>query len=108
MEQAFVEQVTKLVLAKLEQVLNSELRTDFSASLPTLCPLSQQEVERWNEISQSIHAFHKGGFSAEAPSMHRPLSQEEIKRWDEISSSINKTNRCSSGGGGFVKIYQYG
>jgi len=119
MDQAFVEQVTKLVLAKLEQVLSSELRADLAAASSTHGPLTQQELARWESISQSVNVFRAGCSAAvTAQAVYRPLSQDELKRWDEISCSINKAknkakdgatgHECATGGGGFIKIYQYG
>lgn len=118
MDQAFVEQVTRMVLAKLEQVLSAELRADLPAASSGHASLTPQEVERWNAISQKVNVFRSDCSAvAEVSAACRPLTQDELKRWEEIAFSLNKAkskaDKCAAGtncsaGGGLIKIYQYG
>jgi hypothetical protein len=73
-----VAQITKLVLAKLEE---SNTTTSTSS-------LSESEIKRWNEINASLP---RSSSESSDDGMYRqlqPLSSVEVKSWNAITERI--------------------
>jgi|GEM_PF-2079465 hypothetical protein len=96
MDPAFVEQITKLVLQKLREQIPPP-------------SLSEQEINRWNEITASMKKawgnplpHHVSG-----DSIPKPLTPEEIARWNEITGSFQGRKAKATGADGMVKIHRF-
>nr|WP_263326424.1 hypothetical protein [Neobacillus sp. Marseille-Q6967] len=78
MDVKLVEEITRLVLSKLEESSEPTLNFDYP-------PLTEEEVKEWNEISSAI-MFSKG--TNDVPSYLAPLTNEELKMWNVLSDRI--------------------
>lgn len=73
MDRSFVEEVTRLVIAKLNE----------TQSYP---PLSEEEINTWKQISLK----NTTTIFPEAVQL-KPLTEAEIATWKDISSKLNST-----------------
>lgn len=78
MDAKLVEEITRLVLSKLEEYSEPTISFDYP-------PLTEEEVKEWNEVSSAIK-FSKG--TNEVPSYLAPLTNEELKIWNVLSDKI--------------------
>jgi hypothetical protein len=93
-----VAQITKLVLAKLEE---SNMATSTSS-------LSVSEIKRWNEFNASMH---RNSSESSGNGMYRqlqPLSSEEVKSWNAITERIQgQSIPKKDSGTGQIKFYSH-
>lgn len=94
MDQALIEQITKLVITKL-----AEKSKPYS--------LSNEEIERWNQITASFLGVKVAGSSFKEYETPFALSNEEIKRWNRITASMNGTMPEARSEEDQVRFYKY-
>jgi hypothetical protein len=91
MDAKLVEEITRLVLSKLENYSESSAwkgRNNQNSSVNQTFkypPLTDEEVKEWNEISSALRYSTQGN---EVPSYQVPLTIEELKIWNDLSASI--------------------
>lgn len=79
MDVQLVEKITRMVIAKLNEVNKSEgFITD---------ELSYAEIKEWEQISNKVNVFQKQKVRRQLYES-TPLSTEEIEEWEKISSQL--------------------
>jgi hypothetical protein len=99
MDVKLVEEITRLVLSKLEDYSepsawkgwnNQDSSVNQTFKYP---PLTEEDVKEWNEISSTLRLSTQGN---EVPSYQVPLTSEELKVWNDLSASIGFNKSAKS------------
>jgi hypothetical protein len=105
MNKTIIEEITKLVLLKLEEHAEdfpfyknennlTSLKnrgTEHQPNPASPKPLTNEEIKWWNTISGSLIGGTDETLSYNKPSAIRSLEAEELKKWEEIAEIIRKT-----------------
>jgi len=106
MNETIIEEITKLVLLKLEEHAeafplhkNEDNLTSFNKwgkehqpSTANPKPLSNEEIKLWNTISSSLMGGNDENLSSNKPSEIRSLEAAELKKWEDVAAMIRKTS----------------
>ena len=96
MNRDLIEQITRLVLAQLEESDSKQTSV-----------LTREELSRWNEISASIQGAGSRNSGNGSHHQLQPLSIAEIQRWNEITGQMGVGQRNGTGNTGQVKLHTY-
>lgn len=92
MDRDIIEQITKIVLSKIQDLESVKLSRG----------LSHDEVIHWNEISRNLYGDLPGGMTCS----NRGLSEHEIEDWKNITKSISHiVVNDSDNNNGYVSLY---
>lgn len=84
MDANLVEEITRLVILKLNEYSDPAVSVPIDHEGPEYPPLTETDFKKWREISSAI-----GGSSNQQTASHlKPLSEVEIKIWKELSASF--------------------
>lgn len=104
MNKTMIEEITKLVLLKLEEhadVLhlnkNENTRTEYQPAAANSKPLSDEELKMWNAISGNLLGGNNLSLSFNEMSVTKALDVEEIRKWEEVTAIIRKMSTEHAG-----------
>lgn len=104
MNKTMIEEITKLVLLKLEEhaeVLhlnkNGNNKTEYQPAAANSKPLSDEEFKMWNAISGNLLCGNNESPSFNKMSVTKALAAEEFKKWEEVTAIIRQTSTVNAG-----------
>jgi vacuolar-type H+-ATPase subunit I/STV1 len=105
MNENLIEEITKLVLLKLEEHAEAlpfnkkennitsfkTWGTEFQPNAASPQPLTNEEIKRWINISGSLQGGKSETVSFNKATATRSLDAEELKKWEDVATLIRKT-----------------
>jgi hypothetical protein len=104
MNKTMIEEITKLVLLKLEEHAeelhlnqNGNNKTDYQPAIVNSNPLSEEEIKMWNTISGNLLGGNNRSLSFNEMSVTKALDVEEFRKWEEVTANIRKMSTEHAG-----------
>lgn len=93
---SLVEKITKMVLSELQDWKEPK-------NFP---PLTKEELEKWQEISLTLHHKKICSLPTESERTYLPLTEDEVKRWSVITAHFVQPTKEVDNQNGQVKFYR--